>query len=283
MEARYKKLYLLLGIVLMFLTIAWPTAVIAASSASSAVLQSYNAESSVLPSMIVELSPKDKITVEPLSSTDIKNMLGVVVPPQNATISLAPQTTSSQQVLVAANGLYNVLVSNENGSIKAGDYLTMSALSGIAMKADTTQPLIIGRAVDNFSGSNSISSASLINAQGSATHVAIGRIAVNVQLAPNPLYLKNSNSILVFLTRAEYDVTNKSVSSLRTYLSGLVFLATTLVTVVVLYTGTRTAIIAIGRNPLARSTIGRGMMKTVGVGIFIFLAGIAMVYFILTT
>jgi len=281
--AQYFKRSCLLSIVtlLISVTCAATPAAAASKTTSENVIQSYNAGPTVLTSMLVELNPKDKSTVIPLTNTDIGNMLGVVIPTSSATIVLTPQYVPTQQVLVVPSGNYNTLVSNQDGPIKTGDYLTVSALPGIAMKANSNDPLIIGRAMASFNGTNSANVISLKNAQDSNLKVSVGQIAADVQLAPDPLYLKNSNSILVFLTRAEYNVTNKPVSPARTYLCGLVFLATILVTVVILYTGTRTSIVAVGRNPLASSKISRSMIKTIFSGLLVFAIGTASVYLIL--
>jgi hypothetical protein len=251
------------------------------STVSAPVTQSYNAGSSVLPSMLVEYKQNDKKTVVPLTTTDIGKMVGVVIPPTNATIVLSPQSDSDQQVLVAPSGQYNILVNNQNGAIKSGDYLTISSLSGVAMLATSSNPLIIGRALSSFNGTNPISTSTLVNPSGKSIEVGIGRIPANIQLAPNPLYLKNSNSILVFLTRAEYNITNKAVSPIRTYLSGVIALATILITIVVLYSGTRTAIISVSRNPLAKSAINRNMTKTIISGLMVFIIGTIAVYLLL--
>lgn len=279
----YFKRSSLLGILMVLISVAFTAVPVTAASkpTSENVIQSYNAGPTVLTSMLVELQPKNKSTVVPLTNTDIGNMLGVVIPTSSATIVLTPQNVSTQQVLVVPSGNYNTLVSNQNGPIKAGDYLTVSAVPGIAMKADSNNPLIIGRAVGSFNGTNSVNTLSLKNAQAGSLKVSVGQIAVDVQLAPDPLYLKNSNSILVFLTRAEYDVTNKPVSPARTYLCGLVFLATILITVVILYTGTRTSIVAVGRNPLASKKISLSMIKTIFSGLLVFAIGTASVYLIL--
>ena len=276
-----RKLILSILLAMLGLIVSIIPAAAAINSVSGTVIQSYDAAPSVLPSMIVELQPKNKTEVTPLNSSDINNMLGVVIPSSNASIVLAPQNPSVQQVLVAPNGHYTVLVSNQNGSIAPGDYLTISAIPGVAMKADTGQPLIIGQAEDSFKGNSSITTVTLKNSQNGTERVAVGRIAANIQLGPNPLYLKNSNSVLVFLTRAEYNVTNKPVSAVRTFLVSIILLATILITVVVLYAGVRSDITAIGRNPLARSAIGRGLTKTILAGIFVFATGTAIVYIIL--
>lgn len=257
------------------------TTTIPTSKTGQPVTQSYNAGPSVLPSMLVENKSNDKNSVVALPSSDISKMLGVVIPQTSATIVLTPQNDSSQQVYVAPSGRYYVLVSNQQGNIKAGDYLEVSSIPGIAMLATSQDPLIIGRAVDSFSSSKAIGNTVLQNPSGKAVTVAIGRTIVDLQLAPNPLYLKNSNSVLVFLTRAEYDVTNKAVSPIRTYLSGLIFLATIIISIVVLYSGTRSSIISVGRNPLAKQAISRSLARTVIAGILVFVFGILTVYLLL--
>jgi hypothetical protein len=248
---------------------------------ATGVIQSYNADAAVVPSMLVELKPKDKSTAIPLVNTDINKMIGVVIPHTNASLVLTPSDAKTQQVYVAQSGTYNVLVCDQNGPIKVGDSLTMSALPGIAMRADSSQPSVTGKSIDAFNGSKPITRVTLKVSASNIVKVAVGRISVNVQLAPNPLYLKSSNSIFVFLSRAEYGIVNKPVGPIRTYIVGLLFLATIITTIVVMYSGTRSSITSIGRNPLAKSAIGRGLLKTVIGGLFIFGIGIGMTYLIL--
>jgi hypothetical protein len=96
------------------------------ADSSSTVTQSYNAQPSVLSGMLVELKSKSDNTVIPLATSDLGKMLGVVVPVSDSPIVLTTTTsTTDQQVLVANSGQYNVLVSNQNGSIQSGDRLTI--------------------------------------------------------------------------------------------------------------------------------------------------------------
>jgi hypothetical protein len=280
----FKRTYLA-GILAVVGIVSWTLVPVAAASSTRSttqnVIQSYNASSSVLTSMLVEYAPKSQTTVIPLKSSDIQGMIGVVVPTSNATLYLASQNTTTQEVLVAPSGHYYALVSDQNGVIKSGDYLTASSVPGVAMLATSSQPLIIGRADAGFSGTNPISEVQLRTSQNSNIKDAIGRIPANIQLAPNPLYLKNSNSILVFLTRAEYNVTNKPISPVRTYVSALLLLITVLTTVVILYTGTRTAMLSVGRNPLAKPEINKTLYKTIIGGLIVFAVGLVVVYLIL--
>jgi hypothetical protein len=254
---------------------------VASSGLSGAVTQSYNADPSVLAGMIVELKAKDQATVIPLAGKDIRSMVGVVVPVNDAAIVLTPQSAKTQQVLVAASGRYSLLVSNQNGSIKAGDYLAVSALDGIGMKASADQVEIVGRAAAAFSGnSNVIEAVPLKNSQGRTTTVTIGHIPVDVRLAPNPQF-KNASNLPGFLTRAANSVTNKPVSPARIYLSAIVLLTTLFITGSMFYSSIRSGIVAIGRNPLAKKAIGRGLVQTITAALIIFTAGVFAVYLIL--
>lgn len=64
---------------------------------------------------------------------------------------LGDSTGFGPTVLVALSGRVPVKVSTENGTIKAGDYLTTSSIPGVAMKA-TKAGAIIGTAMNSFDG-----------------------------------------------------------------------------------------------------------------------------------
>ena len=70
-------------------------------------------------------------------------------------ISTKPSLTFSPDLIngkpVALSGRVPVKVSNENGEIKPGDFLTSSSIPGVAMKA-TKPGQVIGKALEGFSG-----------------------------------------------------------------------------------------------------------------------------------
>jgi len=250
---------------------------------SSGVTQSYNADTSVVQTgMLVELKPKDPTTVVPLPDSDIKHMLGVVVPQNNAAIVLTPQNVTTQQVLVATTGHYNVLATNQNGPIKVGDYLTISALDGVAMKASEAQSEVIGKAAGNFSGTaNVIGQISLKDTLGHTSQVALGRIPLDITIAQNPLAAKSSDYVPSFLSKAAITVASKPVSAARIYLSMVLLFITAVFTGNMLYSGIRSGMIAVGRNPLSKKSIMRSLIETVIAGLIIFVAGVFAVYLLL--
>lgn len=252
----------------------------ASADASSAVPQNYIAGASVLPGMLIEPGETAN-TVVPASPKDISKVLGVVVPASAADITLTPASGSGQQVLVAATGQYNVLVSSQNGPIKAGDYLTLSALPGIAMKATAKQTEVVGQATDGFNGkSGVIDTTDLKSTLGNKTTASIGRVSANVRVTANPLY-KNDNNVPGFLNKAANSIANKQVNPVRIYLSIGVLLATFFITGGMFYGGIRGGITAIGRNPLAKKAISRGLIQAVVMGLVVLAAGIFAVYVIL--
>src|SRR5487761_1828759 len=220
---KYIKTLLLVLFVLTSISTSFlmPTKALATnqSAVAGAIIQSYNADPAVLTGMLVGLKPTDHTLVVPLSAKNSRNMLGVVVPASSTTLTLTPQSDANQQVLVATAGTYNVLVSNQNGKIKSGDYLTISSLSGIAMVASSQQQEIVGRAVASFSGGSSvIDTVPIKSSNGQISTVGIGRIAVDLRLAPNPLYTKSSTLPSV-VSKTAIAIANKPVTLVQIYMS----------------------------------------------------------------
>jgi hypothetical protein len=249
---------------------------------SSGLTQSYNADPSVETGMVVELKPKDPTTVIPLPDTDIQDMLGVVIPQSNATIVLTPQNINQQQVLVASSGHFNVLVSNQNGPIKVGDYITVSAIAGVGMKADTIENEVLGKAAGSFSGTNNVlGTVSLKSTIGKTTNVSISSIPVDVNISHNPLFQKTADYVPSFLAKTAVAIANHPVTASKIYLCMVILFITAVVTGNMLYSGVRSGMIAVGRNPLSKKSIIRSLIQTVIAGLIIFIAGIFAVYLLL--
>jgi hypothetical protein len=249
---------------------------------SGAVTSTYSADSTVQLGMIVQLKDKAPTAVVPLTAASTSKVLGVVIPNSNVAIVLTPQNVTQQQVLVATNGSYNVLVSNQNGPIKVGDYLAISAIAGVAMKAGIVEQQVIGKAAGNFTGSGNVISAIKLKDQlGKDTTIALGRIQVDINIAHNPLNQKTVDHVPAFLANLAQAIANKSVSVARIYLSTVILAVTTVITSIMLYSGIRSGMIAVGRNPLSKKSIIKSLIQTIIAGLIIFIAGIFAVYLLL--
>ncbi|MBX4188614.1 hypothetical protein KW792_00765, partial [Candidatus Saccharibacteria bacterium] len=249
-----------------FLAAALLLPFLAVSVRADNVVQGFTSSETIRPGQIVSLDSATNRTVKATTTDNVKNIYGVVVDPSDAPITLAGQDT---KVFVATTGTYQVLVSVSNGVIKTGDYISISPISGIGAKAAASEPTVLGRAASSFNGSSNVVTTS--NGKN------IGRIFVNIAVAKNPI-VNSDPTLPAFLRKAADGLANKSVPVIRVYIALLIFLISLLAAVTVLYSGVRSSLISIGRNPLSKKVIFSGMYKTVFTGIGVFIIGIAGVY-----
>ncbi len=249
---------------------------------TQAVTQSYNADSSVQLGMIVKLKSKDVATVEPITQSTMSAMLGVVVAPNDSTVTVSPLSSTKQQVYVASSGRFATLVSNQNGPIKIGDYITASALAGIGMRADEGQSFILGKATTAFSGTaNVVGKVSVKDSAGKSTDVSIGQVIVSLDVSHNPLASKSTDFVPGFLAKVAATIANRPVSAARIYLGLVTLLVTVIITGNLLYSGVRNGMVSVGRNPLSKKSIIKSLIQTVVAGLIIFIVGVLAVYLLL--
>jgi hypothetical protein len=227
--------------------------------------------------MIVTLKKNDSSKVSALTSEEVSHMQGVVVSPNDAAITIS---SANEKIFVANTGHFSVLVSDQNGHINTGDYITISALGGIGMKADTSQALVLGKALVGFDGKNALSSAKIKGANGRDETVNIGLILTDINIVRNPS-LKVEASVPSFLKKTSTAVAQKDVGANRIYIGMVILGLTAIIAGIVLYAGVRSSIVALGRNPLSRKTIIKGLIQVVVTSIIIFLLGLFGVYMLL--
>lgn len=240
---------------------------------AQALTQGYGAEGVLQRGMLVSIKEDDATKVEAATVEISDKLHGVIVDANDAPVTLSEE---GQKVFVATAGKYEVLVSNQNGIIRPGEYVTVSSIAGIGMRVDTRQPYVIGKALEEFDGQTDIVSTAELDGHT----IQIGRVSVDIQVARNPLQ-KSSNNLPEFLRKAAEDIAGKPVNASSIYVSMVIFILTSLVAANLMYSGVRNGIISVGRNPLSKKSIIRSMMQVVIVGITIFISGIFGVYLLL--
>lgn len=233
------------------------------------VVQGFVAKGSLQPGWIVSLTDKSATTVQAAPANDPTQIYGVVINPSDAPITL---NRSGQQVYVANAGDYPVLVSAVNGSISAGDYISMSNTDGIGAKAGADAQAILGKAITSFDGQHNV-----ITGSGSS---AIGKVEVSIAPGHNPA-LKSSLSVPGPIQKAADALAGHTVSNARIWAAVIVFVAAASIAVILLVVGVRTGMTAIGRNPLSRHSILYGLFQVVGMSLLIFIVGLFGVYLLL--
>lgn len=244
---------------------------------AQSLTQGYSTDESLQRGMLVKLSKTDGTKVTYLTSDSVEEMFGVVVTRSDSPITV---TGEGQQVYISNSGQYEVLVSDQNGTVGIGDYVTISALAGVGMKAGSTQQLVLGKSVSGFDPNKGSLSTTKIKTSSGEQTVHLGLTTVDIDITRNPL-LKGEAQVPTALRKVAEGLAQKEVAANRIYVAAGIMILTALISMVVLYAGIRSAMIALGRNPLSRKTIIRSMIQVVIISLIIFLAGIFGVYLLL--
>lgn len=238
--------------------------------AADNVVAGYKSKGELQPGYLVALVKGSQDTVEAVPPDGSDRIYGVVIDPSEAPLTLNRQVDG--QVFVATTGNYKVLVSTQRGSVRPGDYLSISDSSGIAADAANSQKTIIGQALEGFDGKKGV-----ITKVGDA---AIGKVMVNIDPRRNPIA---TNDVYVpgFLKSVGQAVAGKQVTAQRIYLSLIFLIAAVSLSTTLLWASVRGGMIAMGRNPLNRGHILNSMFKVVTAAVMIFLIGLFGVYLLL--
>lgn len=157
---------------------------------------------------------------------------GVIV--DSPIISAQPRTDSTRAV--ASVGTAPVRVSNSNGNIAVGDFITSSSEAGVGQKA--TEPgYVVGKALSAYEGGE------------------INLIPVSLEIGFQQNASLDQASAGGFLQGLTNDP-----NRLRLILSALLAILVLIAGTIGLLRVVNTGVAAIGRNPLARQTIVRSMV-----------------------
>ena len=245
---------------------------------AQSVTQGYGATETLQRGMIVSLKEKEPTNVVAGKRELMDKMLGVVVNANDSPITLSNET---EKVFVATVGRYDTLVSDQNGAIRQNDYISISHISGIGMKAGLNETSVLGRALASFDGKTNVESTSeLSDSKGGKQIVHIGRVPVDIAISKNPIAISNSVSPQI-LSKIGQAIAGKDVTPVKIYMSAAVFIGGTIIAGSVLYAGVRSSITAVGRNPLSKKSILRGMVSVVFTSLIIFIIALGAVYLLL--
>lgn len=243
------------------------------------VTRGFNTDQPLQRGLLVKLDPDDAERVEPVTQDNAEQTHGVVVNPNDAPVTISSE---GQQVFVASSGQFDVLVTDQNGPITSGDYISVSVLPGIGMKADDAQSVVAGKAVGSFDGQQGvIGSMEIQEGTGNIRELQIGRVRLDIAVGSNPLFRTQKPDVPGFLQSTAEAIADKPVSASRIYLGLTIFAIMALIAGSLLYAGVSGTMTAIGRNPLSRGIVGKGLAQVVLTSLIIFITGLSAVYLLL--
>lgn len=242
--------------------------------AAQSFTQGFASDEPLQRGILVRLNPTDSHKVQVATAEAEQKIYGVVVNANDAPVTLS---TEGQKVFVASQGRFEVLVSSQNGPIAVGDYLVISSIRGVAMKAGRSQKVAVARALDAFDGRQGSLSSQKINGKT----INISRIGADIAITHNPLAETDKTTVPKILQTASSFVAGRTVSAPRMYAGGMVLVLTMLISGGMFYTGTRSSITAIGRNPLSKHDITKGLLQVSLTSLIVFIIGLFAVYLLL--
>ena len=255
---------------------------VSAANYGGGSVQGYGAETPLDNGTITLLTGKNANTVKIATQADVQNMFGVTVDRSQLSVTISDASVKNE-VFVAVSGTYNVLVSDQAGPIAAGDYVTLSSINGVAMKAGVEKTTVFGRAKEAFDGKGiTLGTTPLKETDGKTNKtVTLGSIPVTIDIRSNP----NDESTKVkapdFLERIGKQIAEKEVSPIRIYLSMAITAVSIIAAIVIIYSGVRNGVISIGRNPMSKKSIFRALFEIILTSILILIIGLFAVYLLL--
>ncbi len=273
-----KRVVVALG-VMTIISVALPAAVYALGGGS---VQGYSTEKPLQIGTIVQLTGKDANRVKIATQAELQNMFGVTVDRNQLPITLSNEALENE-TFVAASGTYPVLVSTQNGPIVSGDYVTLSSVNGVAMKAGTEEKTVFGRANGSFDGKGiTFGTAELKDTDGKANKtVTLGSVPVTIDIKKNPNEKSTKVEVPDFLERIGQAIAEKEVSPIRIYLSLGITAMSIIAAIAIIYSGIRNSVISIGRNPMSKKSIFRALLEIILTSILILIIGLFAVYLLL--
>lgn len=250
-------------------------------SALGSLSQAYTSKDSIATGSLVSLDEKISGQVVVADLNNSSRLFGVVVPPSSAAISLSGGTTGNQ-VQVATSGTVNVLVTNAAGDIHLGDYVTISSIAGVGQKVGASSSRVIGTAQADFNGSGDGTTKRTIDTGSGTKEVSIGQIPVVVAVsAYTSTDGKQPYAIPTWLQSLSNTLAGKAVSPVRIIIAGLILIISLICITVLLYAAVRNSIISIGRNPLSRGSVLRGLLEVMAIVAGILIATSVAMYLVI--
>lgn len=272
------------GFALAIVTVAAIVLPVSAENYGGGNVQGYAAEAPLASGTIVQLTGKDAKQVKVATQTKMQDMFGVVVDRSQLPLVLTNDGLKNE-TFVAVSGTYSVLVSTQNGNVATGDYVTLSSVDGVGMKAGTKdeQGTVLGRAQAPFDGKSVVlGKTTLKDVDGKDNKtVAIGSIPVTINIERNPNDKSTKVDVPELLQRIGKAVAEKEVSPIRIYISLAITAVSLITAIAVLYSGVRNSIVSIGRNPMSKKSIFRALLQIILTSFLILIIGLFAVYLLL--
>ena len=243
--------------------------------AVTSLSESYSTSDELAIGSLVSVQDDQTDIVSASDSSNVDNMLGVVIASGSSLLTLT--NGKEDQVQIATNGTLPVIVSDINGAIERGDHVTASPIKGVGMRA-TANVRVVGIAQGKMSN---VKEQKYKATDGSEKTMKIGEVPVLVNVA---YYFKEPDKTIVpaAIQNVANSLAGREVGTVPILISGAIFLIMLIIVSSLIYSMIRASIISVGRNPLSQSAIYRDLIQLSGLVLGILGVGLVTIYLVLT-
>lgn len=240
----------------MFVCVVTPLYIANAQEDNSSFAQNFKSDDdkSKLTTGAIVTGVENKADYVQLATQDNANQLIGVID----NYPLLSLSNGDKNIPVVLSGSASVFVSDINGTIRSGDKITASPLSGVGMRAKESGQ-IVGTATADFKDGQGAAKV-LTDKDGSTHTVHIQKLPIRVGVA---YYNAAGESFLPsFVQNAADSIAGKSVPIVRILIGMVILFLSFAYTIALTYSSTRSTIAALGRNPLGSKQIMRGQYRS---------------------
>lgn len=254
---KYLNTFLIIGAA--FACVIAPAYVTSAQEENSSFAQNFKSEekkSELVTGAIVTGVPNKADHVRLATQDNANQLIGIV-----DNYPLLSLSDGEKNIPVVLSGSTHAFVSDINGTIKSGDKITASPLSGVGMKA-TESGQVVGTATADFNEGQGTTKV-VADKNGSTYTVHVQKLPIRVGVA---YYNATGSSFLpTFVQDMADSIAGKPVPIIRVLVGTVILLLAFIFTIVLTYSSTRSTITALGRNPLGSKQIIRGQYRSIAI------------------
>lgn len=244
-------------------------------SRAATIGEQFTSGNSVTIGSIVSLDAENQDEVK-LSNTDNANyILGVAVDPNSNALNFEKYNGG---VSVAFNGEVQVFVSDINGLIQKGDFVSASWLEGVGMKSlGNDRQRLLGVALEDYSAEEAKYYGAVNTPEGDK-NVSVDSILLRILDKEG---FSTSTDKKDGLEGVISRIAGKNVSFARVLAGSIVFVVCLGVAGVFIVSAIKNSFISIGRNPLSSNSILKSLVHVSGLSVSVILVGAALSYVVL--
>jgi hypothetical protein len=262
----------------MFVFAVFGVPAVSYAAGSGAISQGYATSSkNITAGTLVSLVTGSKNNIQPASVSNATRLVGIA-----GSKPLVELSGTGDNIQVVISGSTEALVSNINGTVSVGDKITASPVAGIGMKA-TSATELVGTAEANLSSVKTVTK-TIAGSNGHSISIKIGLVPLTVNVAYYSGSASGTASSLVppFVQSLANSIVGHQVSPLRVLIGLFSLLFGFIIAAVMLWVAIKSDITAIGRNPLASSSLRKGLVDVIIAAMGVLVATIVIVYIVLS-